>query len=173
MKSTWMCFLLYLFSLCFVFLEKSASAFEIAASTGALHLPDSSYHYLAFQFSLRSSGKSARFRFDLGGTPPHSSLGFSQIIVFSGASIEWHSDSTSNFFRPYGGCGIGVFGDRVNSMMGWVPALLLQGGIKVGGSRVGVDFSFSGYTGVYDTSHVEVQTVWPLINAMAGVYVAL
>jgi hypothetical protein len=150
-------------------------AMEISLAPGFIHLPASSYHYLVYNARLGFGEKKGLFFAEFGMTPPFSVGTFTQTIYCGSLGWNWVSGKPSNNFqiRPYLGVGLGVYVDQVSSASGIVPALVTQGGIKLGGRDAGALIGFSYYLGTYSPSQLLNWTLWPLVNVMGGFYVSL
>ena len=148
---------------------------ELGLNAGYIHLPASSYHYLGYEARLGFGPLDRQFVIDFGMTHPNSAAGYSQHVTFGSLEGQWTLGNDS--VKPYIGLGVGFFNDSVSSSSasssGFVPAFLLRGGLKMGGSHAGVTLGFSSYLGIYSVSQLFHWTMWPMNNVMAGVYVAL
>ncbi len=151
-------------------LNTTSYAVEWVGDVGAIHLPDSNYHYLGYATRLRFGEDRGHFVIDFGGVKPYVSHGVRQIIAFGGAGLEW--DLTRDaFFTPYVGGSVAVYVDRVGVQAGWVPSLMTKAGLKMGPEAFGLDACVMNLVGVYDPRELTFFTVWPMINFFGGFYV--
>lgn len=151
-----------------------ARAGELDLSAVALHLPASSYHYLAAsgRFRFGKDAKKGGAFLEAGMTPPFTELGYTQTVMFAAIGKEWGHEWRP-WARGYFGLGIGTYADRVNDNWGVVPSIVTSAGLRVGGKHFGLALGVEGFIGVYSLGQLQVWTVWPLTNLTGGIYVAI
>jgi len=163
---------MFLLALTMMMHSGPARAFGFGVGAGAIHLPASSYHYLGYSAHLAFGADDSHFRWSLGSTHPYSGHGFSQMVMYTQFGWEWMVGK-GKFFRPYAGLGAGVFFDKVQTQIGVVPSLASAFGLRIGGSGLSLDLSVAMLLGIYSPAHLTYFTMWPMINAMAGISVGM
>lgn len=153
----------------------TADATEVALSSGYVHLPASSYHYFGYAGHVGLGQRDSSYTIDFGMIPSSSIAGLSHSTYFGSVGAQWVQGA--GFVRPYLGLGLGFYIDRVGSSSetrsGFVPALVGQGGLRVGGQNLGLSLGFASYLGIYNPGQLFEWTIWPLTTVMAGIYVAI
>lgn len=147
---------------------------ELTLSALALHLPDSSYHYLATSVRARFASQESETAFFLEGglTPPFSRYGYTQTIAFLAGGKEWKA-RLGSFASLFFGLGLGAYADEVSGSQGIVPSIMTQSGLKLGGQSFGVVFTIEGFIGIYSLPQLFAFTAWPLSCFAGGIYVGL
>jgi hypothetical protein len=153
-------------------LPPRAQALELAAGTGFLQLPSTSYHYLAYDAQLAVGSPESKWLLDFGLAQPFSIAGYSENIVFFDLGGEW-SLRKEGFLRPFVGAGLGFYDDQVNGSSGVVPSIVMRGGLKAGGDRLGAALSMNAFLGVYSAGQLFSWVMWPMTSFWLGFYVAL
>lgn len=149
---------------------------ELSTDSGLVQLPNSTYHYLGYEVHLGLfSNANSHFTVDFGLTQPFSYNQYAQSIYFGAFGWEWTAGSS--FVRPFFGLGLGLYADLISApegtASGFVPSLITQGGLKLGGEKFGLLLKASIYLGIYDVSQLFMATAWPLLNVMGGIYISL
>lgn len=147
----------------------SAQANHLTVSTGAHHKPSSSYHYVGYQAAYTFENSDAFKALELGLLHPYSGYGYSQNLIYSSFTWNW-TQKGSSILSPFGGIGPGFYLERVNSENGFVPSLVLQAGVRLGGKNLGLSLKASTYAGVFEWMHPVRKTVWPMTSFTVGVY---
>lgn len=147
---------------------QNVKAFEVSLSSGFVHLPSSSYHYLGYDLGLGFGSVESHFDLNIGLTHPYYGYGYSQKIFFG--RLGWTWALTSSWIKPYVGVGLGTYADIVSSSGGVIPSIVTHGGLKLGGNGFGADLSLATYMGIYNPAHLVNFTMWPLVTILGGIY---
>jgi hypothetical protein len=151
-----------------------AHAMDLAVSSGAMQLPNSSYHLLNFNSELRFDlgSSEVQFMFQLGGMPPFSAHGFTQRLFYSSINLEWMTPPA--FLRMFSGLGLGIYADMVNQYVGPMGCLNLVGGLRAGSTQLGVQLAMSAYLGQeHWNDFLSYSGAWSLYVFTGGLYVGL
>lgn len=157
-------------------LPNLAFGLGIEATAGFTQLDDNSYHFLSYRVAVGGElAKNRRWSAHVGITHPYFAHGFSQMILRGGATHDWSLLIGGSSLSAFAGIGPGVYVDRVvrggNVEASWVPAVVLQGGLRWGGKRFGALFLVDDYSGVYDLFDLP-WVIWSQFTYSLGVYVA-
>lgn len=154
-------------------LATPAHAVSLAVSSGAFHMPNSSYHQLVFDGQLSFSvAPSANVVWQLGAAPPFAAHGFTQQLFYSSLQVQWSTERTGA--RLFGGAGFGVYGEKVNNSFGLLPSIALTGGARVGSETLGLQLSMNTQLGISNfASLISSSVAWPAVSFLGGIYVAL
>ena len=165
-------FLATLFGLGLLIPSRTAGASEWGLSTSLLQLPSGGYHYLAFGAQAAFGDSNSPWVFQIGGTPPSASAGYSQSIYYSSLTRDFFF-TTSSFAKPFLGFGLGAFMDKVNSMNGFMPSIVARGGFEFGSGSLSGSLFFEVQNGIFDPSQLTSFVIWPLSRVGGAIHVRL
>ena len=165
--------LLYLLTVGIIFTRaKNAYSFDLAFSSEAIHIPNTSYHYLGIDTIIAFPTNEGRFFVQLGATPPYTRSGFQEFTTYF--SLGHLFETESSFIRFYGGPAIGCYFDVLNGQIGYTPSIVLNGGIRIGGKSLGLQFGMNTFFGINPFwQFIGANVAWPMTNFTGGIYVAL
>ena len=147
----------------------SRADFEIMGQVNSLQLPAARYHYQAWGVQVSYGSLDLKWVFNAALAQPFELLGYRQWIGALSLTREF-GVNVSSWLRPFVGAGPGIYLDRVNNQSGWVPSLVTRGGVRLGGSALGVEAHFDCHAGIYSVSQLGSWVIWPLTQVGGGVY---
>ena len=163
----------YLFLLAVPFLSpRLTNAAQWGVSSSLLQLPAGGYHYLAFGAQAAFGDLNSPWLFQIGGTPPSTSAGYTQSIYYTSFTKQAVL-MNAQVVKPFIGFGLGAFMDKVNSMNGFTPSIVGRGGLSFGSGTVGGSLFFEVHTGIYDVSQLGSYVAWPLSRVGGSIDVRL